>query len=174
MEKVSLEKIATGETFKIGDYEFIVLEHLDDTTAVILKDCLVELAQFGENNNYAGSNVDRICIEFGKTVEALVGEGNLTLHVVDLTSDDGLKEYGTVERFMSLITCDMYRRYGEILDKYKFDDYWWLATPFSTPRRGDDFFVQSVESNGWIGLDSARDSEGVRPFCILKSDIILS
>ena len=174
MEKVSLEKIATGETFKIGDYEFIVLEHLDDTTAVILKDRIVELAQFGENNNYAGSNVDRICIEFGKTVEALVGEGNLTLHVVDLTSDDGLKEYGTVERFMSLITCDMYRRYGEILDKYRLDDYWWLATPFSTPRRGDDFFVKSVESNGCIGLDSARDSEGVRPFCILKSDIILS
>ena len=109
MEKVSLEKIAVGETFKLGEYEFIVLEHSDDTTAVILKDLLFYSEEFGKNNNYNGSNVDRLCIEFGEKIKSLVGEGNLVEHTVDLTSDDGLKDCGTVKRFMSLITCDMYR-----------------------------------------------------------------
>lgn len=168
-----LKNIAPGETFKIGEYEFIVLEHSEGNTAVISKDLLFESEEFGENNNYADSNVDRICIDFGKKIEAFVGEGNLALHSVDLTSDDGLKDYGTVKRFMSLITCDMYRRYVEIFDKHMLDKWWWLATPWSTPRHEDSEWIKCVSPHGDIS-NYGYFSIGVRPFCILKSNIIVS
>ena len=37
IEQNKLSDIPVGETFKIGEYEFIVLEHSKETTAVILK-----------------------------------------------------------------------------------------------------------------------------------------
>lgn len=173
--KITLESIAIGETFKIGDYEFIALERIgDDETAVILKELLFESETFGENNNYADSNVDRLCIDFGEKIKAIVGEENLVEHTVDLTSDDGLKDYGTVTRFMSLITCDMYRRYVEIFDKHKVGKWWWLATPWSTPKHEDSDWVRCVAPRGIIGRNNCDFSGGVRPFCILKSNIFVS
>ena len=174
MEKVCIRKILIGETFKLGEYEFIVLEHSDDATAVILKDLLFERETFGENNNYADSNVDRICIDFGEKIKALVGEGNLVEHTVDLTSDDGLKDYGTVKRFMSLITCDMYRRYVDIFDRYKLDKWWWLSTPWSTPRHEDNYWIKCVAPRGYFNRHYCDINFGVRPFCILKSNIFVS
>lgn len=173
--ETTLESIAVGETFKIGEYEFIVLKHSDDTAAVILKDLLFESEEFGENNNYNGSNVDRLCVEFGEKIKSLIGEGNLAPHTVDLTSDDGLKDYGTVERFMSLITTDMYREFVEIFDKYKIDAWWWLSTPWSTPRHDESSFVKCVSPRGNIDYDCYGNYDGgVRPFCILKSNIFVS
>ena len=104
-----------------------------------------------------------------------VGEDNVVSHTVDLTSDDGLKDYGKVERRCSLLTADMYRRYIDILDKFKPDSWWWLATPHSTKRHENDSWVKCVSPSGFIfyGGFYFRGS-GVRPFCILKSNIFVS
>ena len=171
----TLESIAIGETFKLGEYEFIALERIgDDETAVILKDLLFERERFGDNNDYSVSNVDRLCIDFGKKIKAIVGEENLVEHIVDLTSDDGLKDYGTVKRFMSLITADMYRRYVEIFDKYKIEKWWWLATPWSTPKHEDSAWIKCVSPLGLLSNFYDYGHFGVRPFCILKSNIFVS
>ena len=169
-----LADIPAGETFKIGTYEFVVLEHCEGGTNVILKDLLKESEEFGDCNNFNDSNVDHICSEFETEISNLVGAENLFMHTVDLTSDDGLKCYGTVERKMSLITTEMYRRYVEILDKHKLDKWWWIATPYSTPKHEDDDWVKCVSPSGDINDDYYYVNVGVRPFCILKSDIFVS
>lgn len=173
--KKTLAELNLGDCFRIGTQEFVVLEHCIDATAVITKDVLADLMEFGENNNYDGSYVDAACIAFADRLADIIGRENLVEHEVDLTSDDGLKDYGSVQRFASLLTCDRYRKYVEVLDEHKPRRWWWLATAFSTKKHDSDWWVKCVAPSGYIfiGLCSI-DGLGVRPFCILKSSIFVS
>ena len=171
-----LSEIAVGDTFTLGDYEFIVLEQSGDTTAVILKELLKNGEKFSESDNkYYGSNVDNICNEFAMEMKEIVGNENLVEHTVDLTADDGLKCYGNAKRCMSLITAGQYRKYVYILEKHNTKKWWWLATPFSTPKHNDTIWVKCVSPDGNIDFNfSYINFIGVRPFCILKSNIFVS
>ena len=151
-----------------------MLEQHGTETSLILKALYGEESAFGENNNYDGSLVDKKCQEFAQELAERVGWDKIILHQVDLTSDDGLKDYGTVERRASLITTDMYRKYVDILDKVKLDCWWWLATPWSTKRHTNDSWVKCVAPSGGIYIDYVNGDCGVRPFCILKSSIFVS
>lgn len=169
-----LADFKAGDTVKIGDFEMVVLEQHGTENALILKDLYGEESEFGENNNYDDSYVDKKCQEFAQELAERVGWDNIILHRVDLTSDDGLKDYGTVERRASLITADMYRKYVGILDKFKLDSWWWLATPWSTKRHDNDAWVKCVAPSGNVSYDFFINVCGVRPFCILKSNIFVS
>ncbi len=172
--QIELSNIHVGEPFTIGKYEFVVLEHSGDTSAVIFKGLLFENKEFGKNNNFDGSYVDDICKSFSKEIADIIGEGNLVEHTVDLTSDDGLKDYGKIKRKMSLLTCNQYRKYVEILDKFKLDKWWWLSTPWSTPTHSNSTWIKCVSPDGHINYDYYFNYYGVRPFCILKSNIFVS
>ena len=172
-EGVKLANIPEGETFKIGDQEFVVLEHSGDTTAIIRKDLLEDM-EFGSNNNFSGSYVEDKCSEFAGEIAAIVGVENLVEHTVYLTSDDGLKDYGTIKSRCSLLTTDLYRRYVEILDKFKPGSWWWLATANSTERHGSNNWVKCVSPSGCFYDYGFSTVSGVRPFCILKSNIFVS
>ena len=169
-----LSEIPEGDTFKIGKYEFVVLEHSKETTAVILKGLLIEKKQFGNNNNFAGSYVDKECQKLGDEIADIVGSENLVEHTVDLTSDNGLKDYGKARRKISLLTAELYRRYVYILDKFKPEKWWWLATAYSTKTHGDVSWVKCVSPSGDICYYSYDYYYGVRPFCILNSSIFVS
>lgn len=173
-----LREFSPADTFKLGEFEFVVLEHNyrgTEGTALILKDLYREGEKFGENNNYSGSNVQKICREFAQKMKELVGEENLIEHVVDLTSDDGLDDYECIVEDVSLMTTDMYRRFVKILDKHKIDKWWWLATAWSAPTHDESTYVKCVSPSGDIGNGVCIFfNNGVRPFCILKSDIFVS
>ena len=169
-----LSEYAAECVVNIGKFEMVVLEQREEETYLILKDLYGEESEFGKNNNYDGSLVDKKCQEFAKALADIVGEDNLVLHEVDLTSDDGLKDYGTVERRASLITADMYRKYVDIFDKFKLDRWWWLATPWSTKRHANDSWVKCVSPSGYVYFGNYISVDGVRPFCILKSNIFVS
>ena len=170
MGQIKLSDIPAGDTFKIGQDEFIVLEQSNDTTAVIFKNLKYEREEFGENNNYENSNVDKLC---NQLVECF-GVDGLVEHAVDLTSDDGLKDYGKIRRKMSLLTTEMYRKYVHILDKHKVDSWWWLATAYSTPTHDNSSWVKCVSPSGDINSNCYNFNFGFRPFCILKSNIFVS
>ena len=155
---IKLADVTAGELVKIGGYEFLVLEQLEGTTALICKDLIGDTTGFGESNNYDGSYVDDICNSFSGAIADAVGEENLVGHIVDLTSDDGLKDYGTVDRQVSLLTTDQYRKYVDTLDKCKPGNWWWLATPHSTSRHGNDSWVKCVSPSGSFGHDDSSAS----------------
>ena len=168
---IVLSEIPVGGTFTHWGYELIVLGHHEDGhTVVCFKELVEESAKFGDNNCYEGSNMDEICCELAEKITDTV-EFDL-----DLTSDDGLDDYGVVRRSVALMTADMYRKYVRILDKYKIDKWWWLATPWSTATHNDTDFVKCVSPSGYV-YDfncSGNYYRGVRPFCILKSNIFVS
>lgn len=174
--QVRLADIPVGEVVSIGGQKMIVLEHLDGETALITQNLIGEDTAFSNsNNNYDGSFVDDICESFAEMLEDLAGAENVVEFDVDLTSDDGLKDYGQIRRKASLMTADMYRRYVDILDQHKPDKYWWLATPHSTKRHDNDRWAKCVSPSGYIDIDFYYYYDyGVRPFCILKSTIFIS
>lgn len=93
--------------------------------------------------------------------------------VLDLTSDDGLDDYGTDSAKIGLITDQMYRAFRKIIPKAS-EDYW-TCTPFSTERNGYKSFVRNVYTSGALTSNYAYyGNRGVRPLCALKSDILVS
>ena len=170
-----LADLKPGEVFKVSGHDMVVLEHVGAATAVIHKALLCGKTIFGSSNNYDGSKVDELCNRFADELEKFVGPGNLVEFEVDLTSHDGLKDYGIITRKAALLTADRYRQYVEILDRHNPDCWWWLATPDSTPRHDGDRIVLCVARSGGLSCSSfGVDNCGARPFCILKSDIFVS
>ena len=151
-----------------------MLEQEGDRTHLLLKGLLTERAEFGSNNNYDGSNVDEICNHFAVELMNAVGEENVLPFTVDLTANDGLKCYGTVERRTALLTADQYRKYVYIIDEHKLDKWWWLATAYSTAKHNDTEYALCVSPGGDISGNYYNGGRGVRPFCILKSNIFVS
>ena len=177
VNQIKLSDVAEGETFKVGNYEFIVLEHMEDKTAVVLKDLLETSMKFGETNNFndEGCIVRKRLEQFASELEDIIGTDNLITHDVDLTADDGLKDYGITTAKVSLLTCNLYRKYVEILDNYKVKKWWWLVTPFSTPKHDPDNWVKCVAPSGYVGnFNFYFNNYGVRPFCIFNSNIFVS
>lgn len=174
-KQTTLSEFVAGDTVKIGKFEMVVLEQRDGQTALILKGMYGQDTKFGEENNkYDGSYVDKKCHSFAQELAEIVGADNIVLHKVDLTSDDGLKDYGVIERQVSLITTDMYRKFVEVLDTCNPKQWWWLATPHSTKRHENDSWIKCVSPSGFISDDFYYFDCGVRPFCILKSNIFVS
>lgn len=175
LDKSKLADIAVAKTCNIGNYEFIVLEHLENgETVLILKDLLADDENFGSNNNYNGSNVDKICNEFAQKLEALIGAENLCMHTVDLTSANGMTCYGKIERKVSLLTLENLSKYGNILCDYKLNNWCWLSTAMGTEKWGNKNWVACVSPSGVIDNVNCDDNVGVRPFCIVKSNIFVS
>ena len=172
-EGVRLADIAVGNTCEIGGLEYIVCEHTREGTVLLMKDCLYDAVEFGDNNNYNGSNVDKLCEEFADKLVAVVGSENIIRHTVDLTADDGRKDYGSIERRVSLFTANQYRKYCDILDNYRINSWTWTATAYSTPKHDDNTWIKCVAPSGFIDYDF-YGNRGVRPFCILKSNIFVS
>ena len=170
-----LADYSKSEVVKIGKREFIVLDQEEGRTHLLLKDLLVESTEFGKCNNYNCSNVDEICDNFAVELTDAVGEENVLPFTVDLTANDGLKCYGSVERRSALLTAEQYRKYVYIIDEHKIDKWWWLATPFSTEKHNDTDWVECVSPVGRMNYNRYYSNYiGVRPFCILNSSIFVS
>lgn len=172
---VKLAELVAGETFFVGPHEMFVLEQFEGSAAVIRNRPLDKSVLFGKNNCYDGSDADTACNQFADEIADIVGADALVEHTVDLTSDDGLKDYGVIRRKASLLTAERYRKYVDILDLHKVDRWWWLSTPCSTKRHDKESWVKCVSPSGGLDFDFYDDFNlGVRPFCILKSHIFVS
>ena len=176
---ISVEPIATlskdGAIAKIGEYEFIVLKNDGNEVQLLLKDTLCNKPFDSDCNNFAESDIRKYLDDFADKLAEIVGEDNIVEHTVDLTADDGLKCYGSCDCKVSLLTAQMYRENVYTIDKYKIDKRWWLSTAYSTPKHNDTIWVKCLSPGGYVYYyDYYYDCIGVRPFCILKSNIFVS
>ena len=178
-------KLAAESRFTYGGMEWVVLEHnlLKKAVLVLAADVLktesgeTQYMPFDEENknDFAASSV-RAFLN-GDFLEELAAAGAdkeafLPL-ALDLTSDDGLKDYGIDRVTIGIYTDQIYREFRNIIPPAS--DWHWTATPFSTARNGYEHLVRSVYSSGALNNNSAYyGSWGVRPLCVLKSDILVS
>ena len=173
--RAMLRDIEVGETFKVGNFEFIALEHNEETTAVILKDFWKTTKFDSDFNDYKESEIrEDLNNNFYKELSDVVSADNIVKHTVDLTADDGRTDYNQCEDNISLLTCDLYRKYVYVLEKHNPEKWWWLATAYSTKSNGYETAVRCVYSDGALNYCNCYFNRGVRPFCILKSNIFVS
>lgn len=171
--KVELSTLKSGDEFKLGDEVFIVMEHTDKGTRVISKEFAYKEVKFGDNSNWNTSPIRRMLNnEYFEKVAAIIGENNIISMDRDLTSLDGLDDYGTCTDKVSLLTAMEYAKYHKILGlKSNYPDWWWLITPASTPSNNYTRRVCYVYSNGILCWSDCDYAYGVRPFLNLESSI---
>lgn len=174
--KVQLSGLNPGDTFKVGEHYFIVLDQYYGTTKVISKDFMSEDIVFDEDTrDYRKSNLKKIIeSDIQPIIEAELGADNIVDHTVDLTSVDMQHEFGPCTCKVRPITFDESRKYNDLLVNNNLDDWWWTCTPWSTESRDWKYSVAVVAPAGIIHDGSCDNGRGVRPVCILKSNIFVS
>lgn len=174
--KIQLCDVEQYKPFKVGDTEFIVLEHLENgKTFCLTRNFIAEDTKFDEDtNNLAKASVLKVLDEFEGEIAAKIGAENMCEFEIDLTTDDGLKDYGSITRKTGLLTDVQYRKHSEGIEQYKVDDWWWLANAVSTPRRNVLYAVLCVARGGDLYLNGCYFHYGVRAVCIFKSNIFVS
>lgn len=174
-KKTLFPGVKDGETFKVGDMEFIKFPDVDGMTPVVMKEIAFN-SRFGDNNDLRQSDVQkRMETEILPKIIAEVGKENLCTIKTDLTTLDGLKSYGEMESIISLPTFDFYRANVSIFDKYNPEKWWWLATPDSANPHDAPNWIVCVAPSGVInGSNCGYIYYGVRPFLLFVSSIFES
>lgn len=175
--KVQLSELQPGETFKIGEHDFIVLEQNGCRgTNVISKSFMAKDIVFDSNTrDYNKSNLKRVIEEnIQPVIEAEVGAGNIIEQVVNLTSVDMQEELKPYYCKVRPITFDEARKYNNLLVNKELNDWWWTCTPWSTADRNCKYAMAVVSPFGNFSRNHCCCNDGVRPFCILKSNIFVS
>ena len=128
-----------------------------------------------DTRDYSKSNLRKVIEgDIQPIIESEVGKENIVENYVDLISVDMQKEFSSFKCKVRPITFDEARQYNDLLVDNKLDDWWWTCTPWSTAERGLDYSIAVVASSGNIGIRYYFNGYGVRPFCILKSNIFVS
>lgn len=157
----------------VGGVNFTIIQTGKDWVKVIASECISYGAfDMKDINDFAASDIREFLNgEFlQKLIEAGTPEAMFEYLNIDLTADDGLKDYGGDRVRVGLITCDEYRLLRGNIPEIT-DTWWWTATPDS-PKNN---LVRYVYSDGTMLFNSACDGHGgVRPLCVLKSEILKS
>lgn len=145
--KVVLSSLPPGETFKIGEHDFIVLNQDEDCTEVVSKGFMAENKVFDNGTrDYAKSSLKKLIEE----------------------------EFEPCTCKVRPITFNEARKYNNLLANEDLGDWWWTCTPWSTAERNWKYAIAVVSSSGYIYYNFCYYNLGVRPFCILKSNIFIS
>lgn len=165
-----------GDTVTLAGTEFVVLdvEHrgaLPDSLFILAKNT-VGSSNFGRFNDYEDSEL-RTAVE--EWLEGMEKKGldldRIIPREIDLTTLDGCALYGKLNVKAAPLTLDEARRYASHIPNA--DDWYWLATGWSGPLKGDKGYALYVYSNGdWNG-GYCSYSRGIRPALKIPSDLLL-
>lgn len=142
----------------------------DGNRIYYLLDGIFMKSKFGEDNNYTNSYVREKLnsSDLAKSLKEKFGNKLVPIRT-NLLSLDGLDDYGEVEGdILAIPTIDLYRECRKKISKI--DNWWWLATPNSTPSGYSSVSVQYVYSDGGVSYCWYDCSKAVRPFFILESE----
>ena len=169
-------KIAPSSVINYGGLDYIVLDVEQDKILVLAKESIGDMPfDEGNSNNFPkGTLCKYLNDEFIKKLKANGADTSAIVPTtINLTSDDGLKDYGETTQKIFLLTCDMYRKYRSVIPNL--DDWWWLATAYSTESNGYARGARVVYADGSLDSLNAYDGYiGVRPAFYLKSSILES
>lgn len=173
--KVELSTLKRGDVFQTtGKRKYKVLEQYEDTAKIISLDLVKENVKFGDNIDYNKSNVKKLCdTEILKDFEEEFGTENIKEHTAEIITADGQK-VGSAKCKIRPITFDEAREYTDITPNKNLSDWHWTLSPWSTEERGWEKSLVVVSPSGVVDYDDCRSGDGVRPVCILKSNIFVS
>lgn len=164
-------KLKPGMKFKYKGIDFICLDIIDGNYLAITAECWCE-KRFNEEykdgcNNWEKSTLRRFLNE--DVLEKHFNTEHLIKQTSDLVADNGDKAYGTCEDYITLLTCDQYRKYRDYVPL--FEECMWTLTPWRCDP-GDASLVRNVDPTGAIYNYGADYSFGLAPVCLFNSQAL--
>ncbi len=156
-----------GERFTRGGIEFVALGEEQGGILAIVSELLKDEMPLDESNKNDWRTSSLRKYLNGKWLEQF-NRGDLLPFVSDLTSDDGMKNYGSAEDYVFLLSCELYRKYREHVPR--FDNWWWTLTPW-TCNPSNVSTVRIVYSSGTVYRSIAYSVSGVAPACLFNPKI---
>ena len=156
-----------GEHFTYNGMEFVALGEEQGGILSIAAEPLEEEMPFDEdgNNDWRKSTLRKWLNE--EHIKNF-NRGDLLPFVSDLTSDDGMKDYGTSEDYIALLSCDLYRKYREYMPKY--GTWVWTLMPRScNPAYASS--ARGVYPSGALSINYANNANAVAAACIFNLSI---
>jgi len=174
--RVRLSELNPGDIFQTtGKRKYKVLEQCTEYTRIISLGFVKEIVKFGDDTtDYNKSSLKKLCdTEILKDFEEEFGEENIETDISDLITVDGQK-IGVVKCKVRPLTFDEARKYTELMPNDELDDSYWTCSAWSTVERGWKYALAIVSPSGNFNCDGCVISCGVRPVCILKSNLFVS
>lgn len=159
------EALNPGEHFIYNGIEFICLDIIDGNYLAMTAKPWAELPFDTNNkNNWKNSSLRRV---LNSDFLELLDKKHLVKQTSDLIADNGDKAYGTSEDYVTILSCDQYRKYREIVPL--FEEWMWTLTPWSCYASGSNY-VRYVYTTGNVHHYYASNSHGVAPACLFSSE----
>ena len=174
-KKVQLSELKAGDAFETSFGEMIVLENSDGKATVITKGFVKDSQKFDKDlPNFGVSEIEKyLSSEVLEVFEKEFGSENIIEDITEIYSVD-MQWYFTYAGKVRLLTFDEARKYNDLIVNEELPRWYWTMTPWSTKERGWDYSVAVVSPSGGICNIGCDDYDGVRPVCILKSNIFVS
>lgn len=164
-DKIKIPK--PGEQFEYNGVKFTALGEEQGGVLAIVSELLEDEMPLDESNKNDWRTSSLRKYLNGEYLEQF-NRGDLLPFASDLTSDDGMKDYGTTEDYVFLLSCDLYRKYRESVPR--FNDWWWTLTPWTcSPLYAD--YARVVRPSGEVGLKSPDFVNSVAPACLFNPKI---
>ena len=173
-KKVVAQEVNVNDRIKYGGIKWVVLDKMEEGILILAENCCF-FDRFAGDNDWVKSplrNSMNAIGENGKFTRkelAKIKPDDLIPMTRGLLTDDGMDDYGTCEDLISMYTAEEYRRYRKHIPTVK--DRCFTITADSLIYNK---LVRYVTPNGTLNGCNCVNVNGVRPFCIIKSNIFVS
>ena len=160
-EKPDFKGKKTGDRFVYRGIEWVILGREQNGVLCVTTKPIGRMPfdKNGNNNWKVSSLREYLNTKF----LAKFDEGTLRAFWSDLVADDGDKAYGAAIDHVGLLSCDLYRKYRNIIPCY--GTALWTCTPWTC----DSIFASNVRyicQSGELSYDYACWAYGVVPACV--------
>ena len=158
------EPLNPGEHFIYNGIEFICLDIINGNYLAMTAKPWAEIPfDTNNHNDWRTSSLRRV---LNNDFLDLLDKKHLVMQTSDLIADNGDKTYGTSEDYVTILSCDQYRKYRDIVPLFK--EWMWTLTPWSLNATGSDI-VRYVSATGNVGNSYVCNSLSVAPACLFLS-----
>lgn len=164
MFKFNNKVLNPGEYFIYKGIEWVCLDIIDSNYLAITAQVWQELPFDIDNlNNWKNSSLRRVLND--EFLDKL-NVNHLVLQTSDMIADNGDGRYGTCREYVTILSCDQYRKYRDIVPF--FEEGMWTLTPWSC-EPSELNFVRYVDTEGNMDDYFANHEYGVAPVCLFSS-----
>lgn len=179
-KNIELARVRRGERFTLDGVEFVKLDDEGGESFVLMADVIPETCPFERDedredaNNFDGSHIQGVIYRWAEQHKGVYDA--MEARTIDLTTMDGMTDYGRPVVNARLLTIDEYRRYRPFIPLASRP--FWLATGWTTntspsSNAGGAYYVDTSGASSYYVVYYAN-SYCPRPAFYLKSDIFVS
>lgn len=152
-----------GNTVEFANQKWNILAEVGENKFLCINNDIICKKAFDDNNKNDWKESSLRKYLNGEYLQKFT-DVNLVSWQQDLTTDDGLEDYGSSEDKIFLLTAEQYRKNMRGI----MEDWWWLITANSTTNHS----VRYVDTDGSLNNIYAYNGHcGVRPACVVDFSI---